>query len=485
MSCGMMHSTLSPDQMERIHHAALAILADPGMKIMAPRLLTALDKAGATVDFDAQQVSFPAKLVEETLASIQSDLQAGVTMPVLNGVVASRTDGRIAAKFGGACCRYYDWDSHATREPNNTDVVTMLRLGDAIADVAHVGNPVIYMRTDDGRRIPPHLKPIKTAALVAKHTSRPYSCEVWSLEGLEFQIEIGCVVRGGWEAYQADPIFITAKETISPLQLPREDAEVLMALAEKRLPCTIIPMPISGASAPVTPAANVAMGTAEILGVFTALRSFAPAARVAGGVITGVMDMSSGNALFADPNAILQDRLISQHFADHYGMDLGIGTGYIDAAAPGAQSAAEKSWKIFSSYLVGKTNYPVGIVEGGKTFCPAQAIIDLEIARIIHKAFDAPAVTDETLAVDVMRQAGIGGSVLASEHTAANFRDVLHLTDVLARSGTDAEDMLDKANRKWQAIVADSEPFVLDGDKAEQIDKIVARAEKFFEENAS
>jgi len=482
---GMTLPTLSADEMARIHQAALAILAAPGMKIMEPRLLKALDAAGAKVDFDTQQVSFPAELVEETLASIRCDLNSGVTMPVLNGVVASRTDGRIAAKFGGACCRYYDWDSRSTREPNNTDVVTMLRLGDAIGDVAHVGNPVIYMCTDDGEQILPHLKPIKTAALVAKHTSRPYSCEVWSVEGLEFQIEIGCVVRGSMDAYLADPIFITAKETISPLQLPREDAEVLIALAEKHLPCTIIPMPISGASSPVTPAANVALGAAEILGVFTALRSYTPAARVAGGVITGVMDMSSGNALFADPGAILQDRMISQHFAEHYGMDLGIGTGYIDAVTPGAQSAAEKSWKMLSSYVAGKTNYPVGILEGGKTFCPVQAVIDLEIARVIHKAFDAPAVDDEALAVDVIREAGIGGSVLASEHTARRFRDVLHLSDVLARSATDAEDMLDKANRKWKDIVAASQPFELDGDKVEQIDKIVARAEKFFEEKAS
>ena len=90
-------ATLTTDEMERIHQAALAILAEPGMKIMEPRLLKALDAAGAKVDHDTQQVSFPAELVEETLAAMQSDLAAGVTMPVINGVIASRTDGRIAA----------------------------------------------------------------------------------------------------------------------------------------------------------------------------------------------------------------------------------------------------------------------------------------------------------------------------------------------------------------------------------------------------
>ncbi|MHC4563722.1 MAG: trimethylamine methyltransferase family protein [Planctomycetota bacterium] len=483
MTCSTSNAPLTADQSEQIHQAALQILADPGLKIMEDRLLDALDKAGANVDKDTQQVRFPAKLVEETLAGIQADLKSGVTMPVLNGVISSKTDGKLRAKFGGACCSYYDWAAKASREPTNTDVVTMLKLGQAIDDVAHVGNPVIYMRTDDGQQIPPHLKPIKTAAFVANHTSRPYSCEVWSLEGLEFQIEIGCVVRGGWEAYKADPIFITAKETISPLQLPREDAEVLMALAKKGLPCTIIPMPLSGTSSPVTPIANVAMGTAEILGVFTALRAYEPAARVAGGVITGVMDMASGDALFANPNAILQDRLIATHFGERYGLDLGIGTGYIDAPVPGIQTAVEKTFKIMASHSLGRTNYPVGIIEGGKTFCPAQAMLDLEIARAIHKAFGPAEVTDETLAIDVMRRAGIAGSVLADDHTADHFRDVLHFSDLFAPSAGSVEAMLDKADAAWKDIVANTTPFELPGDKAEQIDSIVAKAEKFFEEN--
>jgi len=474
---------LSADQLEQIHAAALSLLADPGLKIFNDDLLDALAKAGAKVDKSTQVVRFPAELVEETLAGIQADLASGVTMPVLNGVISSKTDGKLRAKFGGACCSYYDWSARAAREPNNTDVVTMLRLGDAIPDVAHVGNPVIYMQTDDGQRIPPHLKPIKTSALVAKHTSRPYSCEVWSLEGLEFQIEIGCVVRGGWEAYQADPIFITAKETISPLQLPKEDAEVLMALAKKGLPCTIVPMPLSGASSPVTAVANVAMGTAELLGVFTALRAYEPAARVVGGVITGVMDMSGGNALFAHPNAILQDRLIAQHFADKYGFDLGMGTGYIDAPVPGLQTAVEKTFKIMASFAAGRTNYPVGIIEGGKTFCPAQAMLDLEIARCIHKAFGSTDVSDETLALDVIRRAGIAGNVLADDHTAMNFREALHLSDLFTQSSDSIEAMLDRAEAAWKDTVASATPFELPGDKADEIDQIVAKAEKYFEEH--
>ena len=474
--------SVSVDALERIHHASLAILERPGMRIMEPSLLDALGRAGGKVDLGTQEVRFPRQLVTEVLDSIKAEAQAGRTFPVLNGVVSSRTDGRVAAKFGGACCSLYDWEQGGTREPTTTDVVRMLRLGDAIPEVAHVGNPVIHMRDDDGRPIPPHLKPVKTAALVAKHTSRPYTCEVWSPESLEFQIEIGCVVKGGWRRFQEDPVFITAKETISPLTLPREDGQILAALARRGLPCLIIPMPISGASCPVTPAANVALANAEILGAMTALRCLEPSCRVAGGVISGVMDMRSGAALFAAPEAILQDVALSRLYSELYGLDLGIGAGYIDAKHPGAQAAMEKGLKMAASFMLGKTNYPVGILEGGKTFCPEEALVELELAKAMHKAYGSIDTGDEALAVDAIREVGIAGNFLAHEHTAGHFRDVLLLSDLFDRGPGASRDMLDRAHDQCREILDASEPYALPDDQAQEIDRIVARAEQTLKE---
>jgi len=336
------------------------------------------------------------------------------------------------------------------------------------------------MREDDGTPIPPALKPIKTAALVAKHTSRPYTCEVWSPESLEFQIEIGCVVKGGWDQFRADPVFITAKETISPLTLPREDGQVLAALASKGLPCLVIPMPLSGASCPVTPASNVAMANAEILGCMTALRCLEPSCRVSGGVISGVTDMSTGNALFAAPEAILQDLTLSRLYSELYGLDLGIGTGYIDAKRPGAQATLEKALKITASFMVGKTNYPLGILEGGKTFCPEEALVELEMAKAVHRMFGGAGTSTEFLAVDVIRSVGIAGNFLAHDHTLSHFREALSLTDLFERGTGDDRDMLDRVHDKCQEILATAEPYALPGDKVDEIDRIVEKAEEFF-----
>ena len=105
---------------------------------------------------------------------------------------------------------------------------------------------------------------IKTAAAIACYTTKAGATEAWNTKELDFLIEMGEVVRGGHEAYMANPCFVTAKETISPLILTDEAGDVLLALAQRGLPTTIIPMPLTGVLSPMSLAANIALCNAEI-----------------------------------------------------------------------------------------------------------------------------------------------------------------------------------------------------------------------------
>ncbi len=139
----------------------MQILADPGMRIMSPGLRQALVKRGAAVNETHQVVRFPTQLVEETIASMQAELRAGRTPLLLNGVVSSLSRGPIQAKFGGACLEYLDLESGQFRSPTRQDLVNMVRLGQALPEVATVGNPVVYLTKDDGTRIDPRKERVK------------------------------------------------------------------------------------------------------------------------------------------------------------------------------------------------------------------------------------------------------------------------------------------------------------------------------------
>ena len=54
--------------------------------------------------------------MEDTIAGMQADLAAGRKPLLLNGVVSSKSEGKVQAKFGGACIEVFDWERGDVRE---------------------------------------------------------------------------------------------------------------------------------------------------------------------------------------------------------------------------------------------------------------------------------------------------------------------------------------------------------------------------------
>jgi trimethylamine--corrinoid protein Co-methyltransferase len=244
-------------------------------------------------------------------------------------------------------------------------------------------------------------------------------------------------------------------------------------LAERGLPCTIVPMPISGVTCPVNASSNIVMTAAEVLGVMVCLRSAFPEAMVAGGVISGVMDMRTGSASFAAPEAIRQDVGAAMLFERLYGQDFAIGTGYIDALYPGVQSALEIHAKMAAAASIGRHNYPVGLLLGGKRWSPVQAMIGVEMAHYIHEIRKEIAVEADDVPVGLFEEVGIGGNYLGETHTAENFHAAMWMTDLMERTlvaepGVDR--MLEKARQRWSEFVKQEIRPAVSDDRVREIE---------------
>ena len=296
-------------------------------------------------------------------------------------------------------------------------------------------------------------------------------------------MELGEIVRGDRQAYLANPCFVTAKETIAPLILDEAAGEVLLLLAENGLPCTLIPMPVSGASSPLTIASNIALGNAEILGVFCALRAACPTANCVGGIISGILDMRSGAAVFGAPESVLQDLGLAELHEHLYGFDFGVG-GYVDSKEPGEQIAIEVMGRFGLLARSGRFNVPVGLLNGGKRFSAEQALVDIEIERWILESLKSIDVTPETLRVDQIRNVGIGGNSLSDEHTLEVMRKNVWYPSLMDRTlsagdqSDRARDMLSNANRKVREILSRSDLYEADAAQCRAIDAVVRAAER-------
>lgn len=470
-----MFNLFSKEQLQSLHDATLALLRNTGLRIDCTDFFKPLEAGGANVNRNTRIVKFPEKLIEETIEYLKNEIGSGRKQYLLNGVTNPRWTPPLGNKFGGACIEYLDWNSGQIRRPAENDLIRLLQLGEALDEVGFVGNPVACLVDNDGKDIPGYMQRIKTASVVAKYTSKCGSTEVWNDKELDLLIEIGEIVRGGNEAYLEMPCFVTAKETIAPLQFPEEDGKILLMLARRGLPCLIVPMPISGATCPASVSSNIVMANAEILGVLTTLHCAVPDAMMGGGVISGTLDMATGSALFAVPEAIQQDAGLAQLYDELYGQDLAIGTGYTDAKFPGPQIMAEKTSKMTAAALQGRFNFPVGLLSGGKCFSPEQAILDLELASMIKKTVSPVSSDENNIALNVMEEVGIGGEFISHEHTLMNFS-----TFWMPEISKKMKDIVEAAHNRVKEIWNRNDLYRIDEYRAKAIDDIVTKAERIL-----
>jgi trimethylamine--corrinoid protein Co-methyltransferase len=310
--------------------------------------------------------------------------------------------------------------------------------------------------------------------------------EVWDQREIDLFVEMGTVVRGSLEAYYSEPCLVTAKETISPLYLDGNSGDILLALARRQLPCTIIPMPITGMSAPVSMLGSLVIGNAEILGVMSAIKAAVPDALVGGGSISGLLDMRSGTASFGAPEAILQDIALAEVHEKLYGFNYLIGAGYTDAKLPNSQTLVEKTLKFLLTCLARRHTYPVGLINGGSVFSAEQALVDLEICRNIHAQL-RPIGGFEAIEeiVDLIDRAGIRGHFLETEHTRVRFRENW-LPELLDRSGfasiehSRSRELYRAAHEQAGQLLGRGDFWQIEREKARAIDEIVARARRIL-----
>jgi len=132
------------------------------------------------------------------------------------------------------------------------------------------------------------------------------------------------------------------------------------------------------------------------------------------------MDMRTMTTPYADP-----ERGIFQALARFYNLPaFGLG-GATDSKVVDQQAAAEAALTLLSESLVGgNIIHDVGYLESGLTFSFSQLAICDDIIGWIESFMRGVEVSEDTLALDIIKEAGPDGDYLATEHTRNHFRDI-------------------------------------------------------------
>jgi len=148
------------------------------------------------------------------------------------------------------------------------------------------------------------------------------------------------------------------------------------------------------------------------------------------------------------------------------------------------QAGHEKTLSALLPALAGANLiYGMGMLDMGMVLSFEQMVVDDDIAAMVKKSVRGIDVNSELLAVDLIKEVGIGGHFLTAEHTMKHFKNEQIQAKIFDRRNRElweakgSKEIEEIAHEKVNQIFATHKPEPLSGDVAAEIKKIVESAE--------
>jgi trimethylamine---corrinoid protein Co-methyltransferase len=406
---------LTEADVERIHEAALDVLAETGVMFHNDRALDVLEEHGAAVDRETTVARIPASAIEEALATLPRGFTLGGRDPEFDLPV----DGEHAYLASDGCATFVREADGSVRPSVKQDVYDAARVVDGLPNLSATSALVSAQDTPEESRVLHEFDACMRA-------SRKHSIVVSIKDSTEARplIRMAEAVAGGTAELRARPTFSVILCTVSPLHQERFGMELAFELAEAGIPMMLYPMPILGATAPVTPAGTAVVGAAEILAAITAVQLACPGAKLVHAGGPTALFMRTG-AYFANVPEALLLRAAQAQMARFWGLPAGLGWGGTKAKQPEAQSAYENTLGMVLELSAGADFlFGAGLLDSVQQMSLEELVIADEVFGVVTRLLRGVTVERETLAVDLIKKMGFKGDYLFDDHTRAHVREL-------------------------------------------------------------
>jgi len=458
---------ISREEAERIHGASLSLLEDPGVKIEHDAIGGMLRKAGASDGPDAQVLRFPRKMVNEYLALAPK----AVRFADRSGAVRELKAGDPSRFWTGAALNYLDLEG-GLREITSRDLADFARLIDALDGVdALVGTAM--------SDVPPTARDFVGLRVMAENTRKHLRALSFTPTGSEAMREMARVLAGGELAER--PVLSMGFTAHGPLRWTNLALDIYLRSAGDKIPVTVNGEPAAGVSGPVTLAGALAVGNAEVLAGIVLNQVIEPGRPCIHNLgFSHILDMKTAVAVTGGPEVCLL-AAAGAELARLYGLP-SCSWMCTEAMLPDEQAALETLFGALT-HAAARVNvvWGVGSLESEKTLSPAKAVMDNELIGMVRRFERGIEVSDEALATDVTRQAGIAGSFLGTDHTFDHFRTELHEPRLLCRLTRESWEAA--GGKRLSEVAADTARDILSAEREPLLDEAVAAELRKIEEH--
>jgi len=445
-------------EIERIHETAIRLLSDPGIRVEHPAIEKLLLKEGAKPGGAAEVIRFPRDMVEEKMSLCPREF-----------LFADRFgQGRTVSPQGESVIwsvpGMYLFEDGAFRPFTSPDMARWARLLDRLPNL----DGVFSYALDD---IPPRARDVVGLRVIAENTTKHVRVLCFSPEGMDVMVRMKEVV-GDY------PWFSIGFTAHGPLRWTNLALDIFYRTAGHGIPVTVNGEPMAGVSGPVTIAGAAAVGTAEILSGIVINQILEPGRPCVFNLgLAHTFDMRSALAVTGGPeNALFAQ--IAARMGRFYGIPSGSWVS-TESMRPDAQAGIEKMFGFITHLGERVSNiWGLGQLESELTVSPAQAVMDDEMISYARRYLRGAEVSDETLALDLIREVGIAGSFLGELHTLEHFRNELFMPELLYRKkraewdSSGQPDLERRAEEKARLLMKEEPRSGLSADQISELDKM-------------
>ena len=405
---------LTADQIEQIYFAALDVLEVSGARVFHDAALQLFGDSDAVVS-DTNRVRIPVAMVERAIESCPS--KSNLTGRNGKRSIKLQKD-EVAFGSGSDAGFVYDRKSGERRKSTFADVEAAALIVDYLPRLDFCMSHGLVSDAPNAKTYDRH----QFLAMV-KNCAKPLVVTCVDAEGLKDQWEMACLIRGGENEFRLSPLFAAYIRSDSPLMGNSDTVDKLLFATEKGIPAVYTPCAVLGVTAPATIAGMLVQTLADALFTLVLCSLKKPGMPLLLGGIQSVQARDKETLAFGSPELHLASAAMTEVYK-WLGLMSSAPGGCTDAKVVDEQAASESVMSIYNNLMAG-TNliHQVGGLDGGLTGSLASIVMCDEIIGMIKQIGKGILVTDETLALDILKEVGPGGEFLSHDHTYDHWKE--------------------------------------------------------------
>ncbi|HWR09936.1 trimethylamine methyltransferase family protein [Sporomusa sp.] len=392
--------------LKQIHEASMQVLERTGMKFHHPEIIELLQQKGIKVC--GQTAYFTSEQIMEWVSKSPSTFTLYARNPQYDIVVG----GNNVECCPGSGSPAISESDGAKRPAMMADYINFIKLYHQSSLYKANGGPVVQPKDMSGKG---NIAMLLYATVL--YSDKGIITSTGTAEEVQGLMDMLGIIFGQDELLHK-PRALTIANTNTPLQFDKNMLETMMGFVKYRQPVIIAACSMAGTTAPVTLAGTIALTNAEVLAGIAVAQMLREGTPVVYGSQTTTSDMRTGSIATGSPEGALCYEYAAR-LAKNYGLPCRGGGSLTDAKSLSVQSGYESMLTYLVTHRAGMNLIfqSSGIMDGYSSMSYEKFIVDLEIIGMVKRYIAGVKIDSNTLAVDVINEAGIAGQFLTAAHT--------------------------------------------------------------------